>query len=48
MLRGPNARLAERLRAEGITVDNRECSGGHDYACWRGGYAYGLQSLLGL
>lgn len=31
----------------GVQVDYREFGGGHDYACWRGGIADGLISLLG-
>lgn len=46
VLREPNRRLAERLRAAGVAVDFEEYDGGHDYACWRVGIASGLRSLL--
>lgn len=35
------------LLARGYAVTYREYQGGHDYACWRGGLADGLISLLG-
>jgi len=44
---GPNAAFAERLAAAGSAVEFREFRGGHDRACWRGGIADGLISLLG-
>jgi enterochelin esterase family protein len=41
-----NRRLHETLRGRGYDVVSREYSGGHDYACWRGGLADGLIALL--
>lgn len=42
----PNRDVAERLRDAGADVRFAPYNGGHDYACWRGGIADGLQSLL--
>jgi enterochelin esterase family protein len=42
-----NRLLNEVLRERGYDVTSREYSGGHDYACWRGGLADGLIALLG-
>jgi enterochelin esterase family protein len=42
-----NRLLNEALRERGYDVVSREYSGGHDYACWRGGLADGLIALLG-
>lgn len=47
MLREPNRGLAGQLAAAGARVRLSEYNGGHDYACWRGGIAEGLQFLLG-
>jgi enterochelin esterase-like enzyme len=42
-----NAYRHEALLRRGYEVVYREYSGGHDYACWRGGLADGLIELLG-
>ncbi|MGA6172750.1 enterochelin esterase [Streptomyces sp. NPDC012600] len=47
MLLAENRRFRNILRARGYDVRYREFNGGHDYACWRGGLADGLVSLLG-
>ncbi|MFE7610028.1 enterochelin esterase [Streptomyces celluloflavus] len=39
--------LHDILRAGDYRVTRTEFNGGHDYACWRGGLADGLVSLLG-
>lgn len=39
--------LHDALRARGYPVTRTEFNGGHDYACWRGGLADGLVTLLG-
>jgi enterochelin esterase-like enzyme len=41
-----NRLLNEVLRERGYDVSSHEYSGGHDYACWRGGLADGLIELL--
>jgi enterochelin esterase-like enzyme len=41
-----NRRLSDVLQSKGYDVVSREYSGGHDYACWRGGLADGLIALL--
>jgi enterochelin esterase-like enzyme len=41
-----NRYLLDVLRGRGYDVVSREYSGGHDYACWRGGLADGLIALL--
>ncbi|MDR1443141.1 MAG: DUF3327 domain-containing protein [Bifidobacteriaceae bacterium] len=46
ILREPNARLAAAMAAAGAEVRFEEYNGGHDYACWRGGLADGLRTLL--
>ncbi|AZM53800.1 enterochelin esterase [Streptomyces sp. WAC 01529] len=46
MLLAENRRLRNVLRARGYEVTYEEFNGGHDYACWRGGLATGLASLL--
>ncbi|MEU8782800.1 alpha/beta hydrolase-fold protein [Streptomyces sp. NPDC048637] len=43
----PGPALPELLRRCGHTVTWQEFNGGPDYACWRGGLADGLISLLG-
>lgn len=47
VLREPHRTLADGLSAAGADVRFVEYNGGHDYACWRGGIADGLRSLLG-
>ncbi|WP_242483359.1 enterochelin esterase [Streptomyces sp. HSG2] len=47
LLLAENRRLRNVLRARGYEVEYREFNGGHDYACWRGGLADALASLLG-
>lgn len=46
VLREPNRQLARRLDDAGADVGFVEYNGGHDYACWRGGIADGLVTLL--
>ena len=43
----PNRALHQALLAAGVPHDYVEYNGGHDYACWRGGIADGLRSVLG-
>ena len=43
----PNRELHRRLEARGVPHRYAEYNGGHDYACWRGGIADGLRSVLG-
>jgi enterochelin esterase family protein len=45
VLLGPTRRMCAALRARGDPVGYREFSGGHDRACWRGGFVEGLVSL---
>lgn len=47
VLRGPNERLASEFTRFGADTHFVEYNGGHDYACWRGGIAEGLRTLLG-
>lgn len=42
-----NRRLFAEMTAHRYQVKFREYQGGHDFACWRGGLAEGLVSLLG-
>lgn len=46
VLHPPNERLAAGLAGAGAHVHYRPFNGGHDYACWRGGLAEGVQYLL--
>lgn len=46
-LRNPNERLAAEFTRLGADAHFVEYNGGHDYACWRGGIAEGLRTLLG-
>lgn len=46
-LQNPNERLASEFTRFGADTHFSEYNGGHDYACWRGGIAEGLQTLLG-
>ncbi|HZM83483.1 MAG TPA: alpha/beta hydrolase-fold protein [Candidatus Limnocylindrales bacterium] len=41
-----NRRIFEVMKAQGYQGKYREYQGGHDFACWRGGLADGLISLL--
>ncbi len=43
----PHRAVAAALDATGARVRLEEYTGGHDYACWRGGIADGLRWLLG-
>ena len=47
VLRDPCRRFASEMQSHGIHIRFREYNGGHDYACWRGGVADGLRTLLG-
>lgn len=47
VLREPNERLASEFTRFGADTHFVEYNGGHDYACWRGGIAEGLRTLLG-
>lgn len=47
LLREPNQRLASELARFGIDTHFVEYNGGHDYACWRGGIAEGIRTLVG-
>lgn len=46
VLQPPNASFAAALKRTGAEVHYREFNGGHDYACWRGGFADGLIRLF--
>lgn len=43
ILQPDHPRLVQALRDKGAVVEYAEFNGGHDYACWRGGIADGLQ-----
>ncbi|MFT4107985.1 enterochelin esterase domain-containing protein [Propionicimonas sp.] len=47
VLLGPHRDLRDRLAARGVRPGYVEFNGGHDDACWRGGMADALQSVLG-
>jgi len=42
-----NRRLFQAMAAHAYQVKMNEYQGGHDFACWRGGLAEGLVSMLG-
>jgi enterochelin esterase family protein len=42
-----NQHLRDVLEAKGYAVHYRQFTGGHDFACWRGTFADGLQVLAG-
>ena len=42
-----NRQLIEAMAPRGYQMKSQEYQGGHDFACWRGGLAEGLVSLLG-
>ncbi|GHA02332.1 enterochelin esterase [Streptomyces spiroverticillatus] len=46
MLLEENRRMRDVLRTGGHDLSYTEFTGGHDYACWRGGLADGLVQLL--
>jgi enterochelin esterase family protein len=41
-----NRRMRSVLEVQGYDLTYREYEGGHDYACWRGGLADGLITML--
>lgn len=46
LLLEPHRALRDRLAARGVAVTYREFVGGHDDACWRGGVADALTTIL--